>query len=344
MKKLAYLVLFLSFSCKEKEVAPDTFLSFSADGKAAVINNEEPSIALKLGEDAVWNSLKVDFTLSNNAVLEIGGSPVSPGSTVDFSQVSQLVLKSADGRTRAYSLKKTSVFEEFGMGNIQERFRSLNRSYSFYIDQYGTGTHQYINCGPTVVTMALKWSDSTFNQTATAARNTIRPEGGWWYTNDIYDYLRRYGVTGAYYPLPFGLSLAQYETKLAEIIDSGHLAILCLDMFYVRENTLPTQRTNRFYSANSVGWGHFILVKGYRVIDGKMWLEIHDPYSIDKKYAEGQLKGDRRYYDPVDIKKATDVWWQYAIVVPRKNGTVPARFKALEESSVPPQKGRGFFR
>lgn len=343
MKRLAYILLLLPLSCREKEVVPDSLLSFTVEGEAALINQEELSVTVKLGENAVWKSLKVDFTTSGQAGVEINGQPVSPGSILDLSETSGLTLKSENGTVRSYTLKKSSVFEEYGMGQSQEKFRSQNRSYSFYFDQYGTGTHQYINCGPTVVTMALKWSDSTFQQTPLDARRAIRAEGGWWYTNDIYDYLRKYGVTAGYYPLPLTLTDLQYETKIAEVIDSGHLAILCLDMYYVRENPEAEQRTNRFYAANSQGWGHFILVKGYRVIDGKMWLEVHDPYSIDKKYAGGQLKGDRRYYDPADLKKATDVWWPFAMIVPQKNGTLHARFRA-EESRVPSQKGRGFFR
>lgn len=344
MKKLAYFLLFLVFSCKEAKVtAPDTFLTFQVNGEAALVNNDDLSIAVKLGEDAVWKSLKVDFTVTGNAVPLIGGSPVLPGSTVDLSEVSQVILKSANGSSHTYTLSKSSVFEEYGMGKSQEKFRSLNRSYSFYLDQYGTGTYQYINCGPTVVTMALRWSDSTFRKSVTDARATFHPQGGWWYTNDIYAYLQQSGVTPAYSSLAPSLPVEEYQARLAQIIDSGSLAIVCLDMYYVKENTLLTERTNRFYAANSKDWGHFLLIKGYRVIDGKMWLEIHDPYSIDKKYADGQLKGERRYYDPADIKKATDIWWPYAIVVPRKGGGVNARLKT-DESRVPPQKGRGFFR
>ncbi len=344
MKRLfSLLCFFLILSCKEEEVVPDTFLSFTVEGEAALISNENLSITLKLGENAVWQSLKVDFKTTGNAVPEIGGNPVSPDSTVDLSEVSLLTLKSTDGSTRTYTLKKSSVFEEFGMGKIQDRYESLNRTYSFYLDQYGTGTHQYINCGPAVVTMALRWSDPSFHLSVADARNTFRPEGGWWYTTDIHAYLRQYGVTAGYYPLPGTLSVTEYEAKIAEVIDSGYLAILCLDMYYVRENTDLTQRTNRFYAANSQGWGHFILVKGYRIIDGKMWLEIHDPYSIDKKYTDGQFKGDRRYYDPAEIKKATDVWWPYSMIVPRKDGSLHARLKT-EKGEIPPQKGRGSFR
>lgn len=344
MKRLAYFLLFLAFSCKEtKVVVPDTFLTFRANGEAAQVDNDGLFITLKLGEDALPSALQVDFTATGQATAEIGGIPLTPGSTVDLSAFNEVVLKSADGRTRTYTLRKSSVFEEYGMGKIQEKSGSLNRNYSFYLDQYGTGTWQYINCGPTVVTMALRWSDSTFQRAVTDARATFHPEGGWWYTNDIYDYLRKFGVTPAYSSLAASLSVEEYQAKLARILDNGNLAIVCLDMYYVRENPVPMERTHRFYTAGSKDWGHFLLVKGYKVIDGKMWLEVHDPYSIDKKYTSGQLKGERRYYDPADIKTATDIWWPYAIVVPRKNSGTSARFRT-EESRVPAQKGRGFFR
>lgn len=338
----------LALSCKSKEEPEPTpvsatIISFSVEGEIAksVIDNVNLTITLRVDEDFNWTRTKVNYTVSDKASILVGQERVTSGSTVDFSEVNEITLRHTNGEQKKYKILHFSIWTEYGLGMLLQGGKSNNKSYSYYLDQYGSGTHQYINCGPAVVAMAMRWADSTQKKEVSEVRGEIRPEGGWWYTSDIYNYLREYGLNPGYTSLSVNLTQMEYERSITDLIDNDFLAVLCLDMYYVQKNYAPDQRTNCFYNANSLGWGHFILVKGYKVVDGKVWLETYDPYSIGNRYIDGQLKGQDRYYDPIELKRATDIWWPMAIVIPQKGNAVNARFK-VHEKEVPVQKGRGF--
>lgn len=337
MKKLLLLPLLL-LACRDRDPEPARLLSMAFYQLPAVIEGEKVSISLS--EDLLWTAVPFTYQSSGQGSFRVNGTSIKSGDLLDLTGIQTLDFYEGETRLKTYTLEKTSVYEKYGMGKFLSKGNSLNRSYSYYFDQFGTGIYQYINCGPTVTTMALRWSDSTYREFPEYARNQIRSEGGWWYTNDIFSFLQQRGVTPGYIPIPTSYSVDQYTLRLKEALDQGYLAVLCLDMHYVRQNPNPDQKTNRFYSADAPGWGHFMLVKGYREVDGKVWLELHDPYSIGMTYTDGKLKGENRYYSPEELKKATDIWWPYFIAVPQKG-------KGLRTTSTftpPPQKGRGFFR
>ncbi len=83
---------------------------------------------------------------------------------------------------------------DWGLGAPQFGYAHLDRAYEWYIDQADTGSSSENNCGPSSVTMALKWYDQAFSKTAEDARKTYPRDGGWWYTSDIINYLRLYLV------------------------------------------------------------------------------------------------------------------------------------------------------
>jgi hypothetical protein len=96
-------------------------------------------------------------------------------------------------------------------------------------------------------------------------------------------------------------------------------------MYYVPQNMIPYQHIQKFYEANTTGWGHFLLVKGYKQTDNTFYLEIYDPYSDKQAYTgvdDGQLKGKDRYYLSTNIATATNNWWPYAIIIAQKGEKV----------------------
>jgi hypothetical protein len=337
MKKFLLLPLLL-FACKDKDPEPARLLSLEFYAIPAVIQQQKVSITLQ--EDQMWNSVPLTYQSSGQGTFRIKDQLLRSGDLVDLRTVDALDFYDGDRLLSTYTLEKTSVYESYGMGKFLQSQKSLNRSYSYYFDQYNTGIHQYINCGPTVTAMAMHWGDSTYRELPEYVRGQIRPEGGWWYTSDIYAFLRQQGLTPNYVPLPKTYTEKMYTQRLMEVLDAGYLAVLCLDMHYIRKNATLEQKTNRFYDAAAPGWGHFLLVKGYRELDNAVWFEIHDPYSIGMHYADGKLKGENRFYSPAELKKATDIWWEYLITVPQKGRGL------RQKSSVhpPPQKGRGFFK
>jgi hypothetical protein len=283
-----------------------------------------------IDEDA--DVLTYKWTSSSNLITISGGTsshasfqlpdPLVSGKV----QVKLLVNDklSSDSITKEIDLPGTSIQRSYGLGVNLISETSNNTDYDWYIDQGSTGTYSSINCGPTSVTMAIKWVDKSFTGTPVDARNTFRPEGGWWYTNDIVNYLNKYSVHNK--TIGFGDGLA-----VKNQIDLGNIAILCLDMYYISNGEKSTWHVDKFYNAISVGWGHFIVVKGYKVVDNEIFYEMYDPYSLGIKYGDGSMKGKDRYYRNVDLRNAVTEWWPYAIVVSRNS---LKNLKGLDNSKI----------
>ena len=234
--------------------------------------------------------------------------------------------------TQQIALPALTLSRLYGLGRNTTAEKSNNVTHSWYIDQKNTGRHSSINCGPTCATMAAKWYNSAFAKRVEDARNTYRPEGGWWYTDDIEHYLNDNHIGNFYAGL-------NHASDLKSRIDNGHIVILCLDMHYVRKHLGKSEWHIDKYYPTSVGFGHFIIVKGYKIVDGIVWFEVYDPNSWGSIYNNRMLKGLDRYYRAEDIMHATDVWWKYMIVI--DNPFVPGlRRGALDPSTIVHQKGR----
>ena len=106
----------------------------------------------------------------------------------------------------------------------------------------------------------------------------------------------------------------------------------------IRNGPNDDRRIDKFYST-SPGWGHFLVVKGYRKVNGEFFYEIYDPNSWDAKYTSGELKGSGRYYRTEDVYTATSIWWNYAIVVSQK-GAKSENIQIQDISDIPVKWGR----
>lgn len=111
----------------------------------------------------------------------------------------------------------------WGLGSPLHTYAHSDRAYEWFIDQADTGPDAGNNCGPSSVTMAIKWYDPSFSQTAEDARNTY-PEGhGWWYTSDIINYLNLYSIPNT----------TSYFTGTGSRVIAGYAALLAIG-FHLR--------------------------------------------------------------------------------------------------------------
>jgi hypothetical protein len=239
--------------------------------------------------------------------------------------------KSQSTKTKIVEVPAFSVIRSIGLGKSLTNEASNDVNYEWYIDQSNSGPHSLVNCGPASVTMAIKWFDENFSGAVQDARNVYHSSGGWWYTNDIIAYLNKHNVNNR------TINLDQMSNLKSEI-NAGHIVIICLDMFHVGYETDPEYHVNKFYETNSIGWGHFIVVKGYKEIDGKVFYETYDPYSFSRTYFAGGLKGKDRYYSSSDLDSATNNWWDYAIVIERS--VSPGGRRGVDVSQIVHKPGR----
>ncbi len=331
---LIFVVLTL-FSCKKDNDKPNSKPKAVASYE---VTNDIFRLHGEKSTDPDMNSLQYKWTTTSDIITIINGQSsiaqfINPLLPTD--KTVRILLTVSDGELQdtvslVIDIPATNMLERWGLGTTLQEEAGNNKVYEWYIDQMNTGTYSGENCGPTSVTMAIKWFNQSSTLTPVDARNTYWPNGGWWYTYDITNYLNDNGVYNCTIELD---SIGM----LKEQIDRGNIAILCLDMFYITYTDIPTYHVNKFYTTSSEGWGHFIVIKGYKVVDNKTYYEVYDPNSWGETYPDFSLKGKDRYYLDTDLDVATNIWWNYAIIV---SGEPVKGLKTVDPSKIEHKPGR----
>lgn len=237
----------------------------------------------------------------------------------------------SDQVTKSASYPALTLHRKYGLGVSLTKELSNDVPYEWYVDQGATGTYSRINCGPACTEMVLHWADP-FTTVTTESLRDDSGETGWWSTNTIQAAVKAEGASCEV------INFTSF-TNLRTELDAGNIAILCLDIYYVKETDIPEWRKDKYYKTSGSGSGHFIIVKGYKEVDGKVLAECYDPWSLGVKYPDGQLKGKDRYYRMEDLIFAADDWWKYAIVVSEKGSEVRAGTRSssyyLDPTTIP---------
>jgi len=332
-KPIFVFLIILTIGCKKDEkLNHKPFADFNYSDKIDQIilqdnSTDEDGDALSYQWISLTNDIKIVNQSKNVAKFDIPGNP--PSSKVQIKLIVSDYL-SSDSITKEIELPESSIQRTLGLGINLTSEKSNNQDYEWYLDQMNTGKYASVNCGPTAVTMAIKWFDSGFDKTPVDARNIYRTQGGWWYTDDIINYLSNNTV--------FNKTISASDfISVKNQIDLGNIVILCVDMYYVRYSEVSKNHLDKFYTADTKGWGHFIVVKGYKVVDNQLFYEVYDPYSFGLKYGDGTLKGKDRYYRSGDLANAVSNWWNYAIVV-SKNSL--KSLKGVDESRILHKAGK----
>lgn len=338
--------LLLSSSCKKEaglaspqvtdqqiHTLEDGLLNFAITGEltGAIIDTTANTITVIVPDSANRRKLNISFTLARQVTATVNSTTACNNEVYDFTQPVFFTVTSADKhKSTSFQLIVQTEMEYFGFPGTITMGKSLNKGYNFYRDQFDGSRFQFVNCGPAVTTMAIKWADSTFFKTPADARNIYEPKGGWWFTSDVQSYLKLNNIN-------FTVDTLQNIDSLVKTnIDKNNLLIICLDMFYIPYNTTDYQHISKFYPTDASGWGHFLLAKGYKQTGGNFYIETYDPYSQGEHYPGFdyiQLKGLDRYYLDKDITMATKNWWPYVITVAQK-GHESEDSNNLRENSI----------
>lgn len=189
---------------------------------------------------------------------------------------------------------------EWGLGEKMTKYVTNEREYEWYVDQLNTGEHWAENCGPTSVEMAGRYYDPEFRYTAEYARTLYAADGGWWYDKYIQGALKAFGV-------PFGSITIHNAGVLTRALDLGSVVLINPTMDLVARETNPNHRTGIYYTP---GTGHYIIVKGYVIVDDVTFFEVYDPWSIEMRYSDNTLKGKDRYYDAPSLINSLKNWYR----------------------------------
>lgn len=325
--KYCFLILVLShfFSCKKDDLKLENLDSqienISIDGQVYPFIKDETrkSLTAVIAPGVDRSGLKTFFAPSQDVSILVDNKILLEGEKmIDYSYPLQLSIRSRmNGSVSNWTIRVKTESEVLGLGSVVSASKNLDTGYGYYFEQRGSGTYYAVNCGPAAATMAVKWADSAFSKQVADARNSIRPGGGWWYTSDISSYLKSNGINSSV------IGIKSFNDNIKNCIDRGYLVVLCLDMYYVSYNADNTQQTGKFYLTQDKNWGHFLVVKGYKKVDGKMYFECFDPISSGLNYfLNNEPKGKNRFYLAEELQKASEVWWNHAIVVAPKGQKV----------------------
>ena len=148
--------------------------------------------------------------------------------------------------------------------------------------------------------MILKWLDPNSAATGESLRDEIPNNGDWWTTNIFESYFEsnKMSIDDTLYKSP--------ET-ITDMINNGDIVLVCLKMGEISPNKQPnSSNIGRFYGFDG---GHFLLIKGYKIVDGKLYYEVYDPNNWDMKYDNGEPMGKDRLYAATEMDKAITTWW-----------------------------------
>ncbi|WBW98237.1 hypothetical protein [Oceanirhabdus sp. W0125-5] len=106
------------------------------------------------------------------------------------------------------------------------------------------------------------------------------------------------------------------EELITHNLNNGHILILKINPSDISPQTNNKSHKNIYYN----GTEHYIIIKGFAIIDNCLYFTTYDPFSLNDQYTDGSYKGKNRFYQASDIlytinNVGTDV---YVIKEPKK--------------------------
>jgi hypothetical protein len=325
------LVLALG-ACRKEEVRQNgtDILSFQlGQGSISTIRKEQKQVIISMADFVEKSKLIASFQLSPGAKAFSNGQPQKSSTTPnDFRSAVTYTIEAEDGTRADWQIRIESNSAEIGLGKVTTAEKRTRRVYEWFVDQERTGRYSARNGGAACAVMAAYWSDVSYIGSAEAYRkelDSIRfertkndPNGTWppgtsLFTTDLMDFFDSRRVQW---------KIAELRDKgqtIRECLDKEYILVVCVDMNLLPYNSNIYQYTNRFYQTDGFSAGHFLVIKGYKEVDGTLWFEAYDPYSAGQKYpVNGEVKGKNRYYSAEHLSRAADLWWDYAYVIAQK--------------------------
>jgi hypothetical protein len=209
-----------------------SFLNYGVMGTSSQVTIDYPNILVEFPDSVMApGNLVAAFTLPTNDVVSIAGVRQVSGVTANnFDGPFIYTVKNQDNDSSQWEVVGTNnnYTLSWDLGQWLQLSRSNNRDYNWYIDQGSTGTCGLTNCGPSCVTMAMMWADSTFTKTAADARNYFNDSCEDWVDALMTIYMATDSVRSAL--IQIGDSASQMRDLFKAQLDSGRIIIIDLAM------------------------------------------------------------------------------------------------------------------
>lgn len=336
---LMFLITLIPSACSDNDKTTfftgNDILSFAVSGDVkgeTVIDVENREILCISPAVADLSQLKVDFTLSEGAFASVMEDEVVSGQTVlNFKSPVRFKITAENG-DRSYwdvTVSNNDYTAKWGLGLIltEGKSKECSREDGFYLEQHNSGEYSDINCGPAVAAMAGRWAEPRYNASVKDVRDMMIQMGvtGLWSLDNIFSYFMVGGIRNCAkkslvgsFTDPEEVFYNNFVSLVKGVIDEGKIAIMLINTSYITYDATQEveYRVNRYYSNE---FNHFILVKGYRVVDGVTYLEVCDPWSNNYMYEDGSYMGMNRYYLASDIAKSMQKMWETEILTVQPN-------------------------
>ena len=192
--------------------------------------------------------------------------------------------------TMPFTIKAKTA--SLGLGKTETEYVNNDKSYEWYINQDNTGKYSNVNSGPAAVAMAIKWTSSSLNKSIEDIRNTYENNGAAWNISTITSYLKSSNIN---YSSCDDIS----EDSLKNQLKNGNILIVNLNPQYINYNNSSESKIGRFHVVE--GNTYTVVIKGYKVVDGKTYFEIYDSFNNNLNYSDGSPRGKNDYYSASEV-------------------------------------------
>lgn len=175
------------------------------------------------------------------------------------------------------------------------------------------------NCGPLSALMLSKFvkgtkDHSNIREAIDDARMSVQQQKKeninyrWWSFKDIKKFLNLQQVGYSEIDTKNFRYAQSRSSKIVKSIADGNVVVINIDM-----NDLPkNSEIGKFYGTSKLfgRWGHFLVIVGYKKVNGQLAYEIHDSYSE---------KGKNRLFYAKDINTAITKYNKKLLLVKKQN-------------------------
>lgn len=204
-----------------------------------------------------------------------------------------------------FKVNKIKLDKKLGLG-VYESKRVINdREYQWYASQDNSGEFANNNSGPAIAVMIAKWKNKSEKIDIKRARDIYYPQGDDWFIVTLMSFFEEFDIDSIIED-----SISSFRMK--KELDNGNILVAYIDPEKISYQENVEAVVGRFTKETIP---HYIVVKGYVVVDGKLFFQVYDPYNEGKTNIYGEFMGKDRYYEEQEVMQAIKATWDKTVII-----------------------------